>query len=466
MCRSGERVGVAVSGGADSVALLWCLVETAPELGIKLAVAHFNHCLRGGESDADERFVADLARSLDLPFYSECADIHTISKRESRNLEETARLERYRFLEALVEKGTVDRIATGHTRSDQAETVLFRLMRGTGEQGLRGIRPVLDTGIVRPLIDIPRQETRAYLESRGKSWREDSSNQDLRFSRNRIRSELLPTLERDWNPRIEEALARTASLAQEDEDYWREAVSQAAEASLVPSDPAVLIRTDEFAKLHPSISRRLLRSAIDQISGASMSYQHIESLRVLASQTAGSDRLSLPGMTAQRSFDWVRLTPASGSSTGPGDVDKQIVPPASLITPGGHTRVHAELCRAPPTDWGYNDSNWACVDWNRFGGSARLRNWRPGDRFRPDARKRPCLVKRLFQQARVPEWERRRWPVVVDGSDNLAWLRGFGASADWKMEGSSGDALAIRETDLEGREITSIKSWAQGVYKR
>ena len=465
MCAPGERVGVAVSGGADSVALLWCLVDAAPELGITLAVAHLNHCLRADESDADERFVADLADSLELPFYRECADVHTIAARNNRNLEETARLERYRFLEALVTTGTLDRIATGHTKSDQAETVLFRLLRGTGEQGLRGVRPTLDTGIIRPLIDVSRDDTRAYLQANGRSWREDSSNQDLRFSRNRIRSQLLPALAREWNPRIEDALARTASLAQQDEDYWDEAVSSAADAILIVSGAAVLLRAEDFAKLHPSIGRRLLRSAITRIGVASMSYAHIESLRALASESGGADRLSLPGLTAQRSFDWVRLSPELADFGSAFDMDERILPPARLVTSNQRTQVHAELCQAPSTNRGYNDSNWAYVDWNRLGGSARLRNWRPGDRFRPDVRKRACLVKRLFHQAKVPEWERRLWPVVVDGAENLVWLRGFGASADWKIRGSSGAALAIRETDLEGREITSIESWLRGVYK-
>jgi tRNA(Ile)-lysidine synthase len=203
---------VAVSGGADSVALLRALAEFAPPGG--LIVAHLNHQLRGPESDADTAFVADLLP--DLPHFVERIDVAAAAKRA--NLEATARQVRYDFLAAVARRTGANVIATGHTRDDQAETVLHRLIRGTGLRGLRGIAASreLEHGIrlIRPLLTVSRQDVIAYLRSIDQPWREDATNADTAFTRNRIRHELLPLL-RSYNPAIEDALARTAMQANE-----------------------------------------------------------------------------------------------------------------------------------------------------------------------------------------------------------------------------------------------------------
>ena len=215
MFEPGNRVGVAVSGGADSVFLLHALVELAPRLDLKLGVLHLDHGLRGDESRADAIFVRELAALLGLPFHTAVAHLETAD-----NLEQTARNARRKFYLDFVQQNQLDRIATGHTRSDQAETVLFRFLRGSGTAGLSGVRPLTTEGLARPLIDLDRVDIERYLRDNSIPWREDSTNANRDFDRNRIRHDLLPQLIRDWNPALIENLSHTAKWAQDEESYW------------------------------------------------------------------------------------------------------------------------------------------------------------------------------------------------------------------------------------------------------
>jgi tRNA(Ile)-lysidine synthase len=216
MFAPGQRVGVAVSSGADSVCLLYLLHELAPKWGLHLSVIHIDHGIRSLASQSDAEFVRALATQFALPFYFRRVD----APASDDNLEQAARRLRQRFYSDLREKGAVDRIATGHTRSDQAETVLYRFLRGSGLAGLAGVRPVRSDGIVRPLLDCTRLEIRAWLEERQIEWREDVTNLDLTYTRNRIRHELLPQLRLEYNPNLDETLANMAELAREEEAYW------------------------------------------------------------------------------------------------------------------------------------------------------------------------------------------------------------------------------------------------------
>jgi tRNA(Ile)-lysidine synthase len=252
LLRAGDRVGVAVSGGIDSLALLRLLLELRGDLGIVLSIVHFNHKLRGQESDADEQFVAGLAREHDLEFLSDGDDVAEHASREGVGVEAAARELRYGFLRHLLGEGDpqglkpasfrgsggaperralskLDKIVTGHTLDDQAETVLMRLIRGTGVTGLSGIHPRIpvehDDGevsgeIVRPLLATRRRELEQYLKEIGQPWREDSSNADHAFTRNRLRKLVVPLLEKEFNPAVAENLAELAEIARGEEEYW------------------------------------------------------------------------------------------------------------------------------------------------------------------------------------------------------------------------------------------------------
>ncbi|MGC2419324.1 MAG: tRNA lysidine(34) synthetase TilS, partial [Candidatus Acidiferrales bacterium] len=219
MLRPGDRVGVAVSGGADSVALLRLLDGLRQRLGITLIVIHFDHCLRGAESDADAGFVSELARRLALDIVVDREDVAAAAAKHKWNLEDAARRLRYAFFERVVKEGKATRIAVAHTADDQAETVLAHLLRGSGPAGLAGIYPVAGA-IVRPLLWCRREILRKYLRELKQDWREDATNRDVRRMRARIREQLLPLLEKDFSPQIGTRLGRIARLSREEEQFW------------------------------------------------------------------------------------------------------------------------------------------------------------------------------------------------------------------------------------------------------
>jgi tRNA(Ile)-lysidine synthase len=247
MLRAGERVCVAVSGGADSVALLLALVEANTEsklnkepLGVVLRAAHVHHGLRGAEADGDEAFVRELCERLEVPLTVFRVDTAARQAAEGEGVEEAARELRYEALRGLMASGGVDVVATAHTLDDQAETVAMKMLRGAWTEGLGGISPEIQgsgTGrIVRPLLGVRRKEVEAFLQERGQEWREDATNQDVALTRNRVRHVLMPML-REFNPGVDALLARTAEVAREEEAFWQAEVARVLPQVLLPGKP-------------------------------------------------------------------------------------------------------------------------------------------------------------------------------------------------------------------------------------
>lgn len=428
----GHRIGVAVSGGADSVALLHVLLELAPRWALRLRVLHLNHRLRGEESERDAEFVRELAAGLGLEADIETADLPQLHAREGGNLEQLARRARRAFFLRRIREGVVNRVALGHTLNDQAETVLFRILRGCGLRGLGGIRPVTPEGIVRPLLEVDRAAVEGYLRERGIRWREDTSNEDPRFARNRIRHELLPRLAREWNPALPEALARLAELAREEEEYGRQEAERLAQALVSWDGPAALLRSRDLSALDPVSARRLLRWVIERLRGNlnRLEYRHIEAVLRLARRAEGDGGVDLPGLSVRRSFDWIRLgTPRGAEKTGSRS-GLPVEPPCTLALPGGRRTLRFRLLpageAAPPADEG---SLRAVLDWEKLPKPLVLRARRPGDRYQPVGWDHPVSLKALFQAQRVPVWEREDWPVLEAGG-RVVWAWRFGPDRD------------------------------------
>ena len=240
----GMRLAIACSGGADSVALLRTLLERRNELGLVLSVVHMNHGIRGAESDADATFVEALAGQFELPFYLRRVDVPAVAESNRQGLEETARSLRYAWFWELLATGEADALATAHTLDDQAETVLHRLLRGAWTEGLSAIFPVLksetrtsgkshDQLILRPFLSTSRREIEAYLREIDQPWRDDSTNLDTAYTRNRIRHELLPILA-EYNPGIQHQLAHLAVLARDEEAFWQGELARLLPSLLLP----------------------------------------------------------------------------------------------------------------------------------------------------------------------------------------------------------------------------------------
>ena len=432
MTARGRRLGVAVSGGADSVFLLHALRE----LGLASAVLHVNHKLRGEESDRDEDFVAKIARKLQLPVYTKSVQTST------GNMEQETRHVRYGFFAEQIAVGVCDSVATGHTLDDQAETVLLRFLRGAGTAGLSGIRPVMESGIVRPLIELRREDIRHWLRERNTDWREDNSNLNTDFARNMLRLQTLPQLEADFNPSLARVLSSTATWARDEEVYWAGELDRLESRHLIRKRETVLIRIRPFRELPVAVQRRLLRRGAAAVRGdlRSIDFEHIEAIRVLMESREGSGRVQLPRLDVYRSFDWLRLAPIGIDSRLERNWEVPLGIPGRTEVPDRSLLIEVELVSASRV---YNDEVNG-VDRERCAGRLLLRNWRPGDQYRAKGRSVSEKIKMLFQEYRVPLWERRNWPVL-ERNGEIVWARGFGVAAKFASDEGTRMILVVRE---------------------
>jgi tRNA(Ile)-lysidine synthase len=444
MLKPGEQVGVAVSGGADSVCLLHVLLELAPRFDVRLIVLHLDHGLRGEESRADAAFVGEMSARLGLPFLLRRADVAA----SAENLEQAGREARLAFFRETIRTGAVSRVALGHTRNDQAETVLFRFLRGSGTAGLSGILPVTAGGLVRPLLAVARGEVEAYLGERGIVWREDSTNASFQFARNRIRYGLLPRLQEE-NPGLVETLAHTAEWARAEEQYWSAEIGRLSESLFERGREVILLDVTRIQRLPEAVARRLVRAAMQEVKGdlRDLDFQHVAAILQLAGASEGHGRVQAPGIDAFRSFEWLRFSPSGFTAGTDRNFRVPLAVPGTTRVPAGHSAILTEVIDKSETTYPLNcvyNGEVGFVDWQRLTGRLELRNWRPGDQYQPLGHAGAHKIKTLFQQARVPLWERRDWPVITDG-DAIVWVRRFGPAAQFAAGAESRTVLTVRE---------------------
>jgi tRNA(Ile)-lysidine synthase len=302
--RPGLKLAAALSGGADSVALLMLLAETRAQLGFVLSAVHFNHQLRGKASDADEKFVAALAEKFGVTLHIGRADVARKARNEKSNLEDAARRARYAFFEKLAAQGLFDAIATAHTMDDQAETVLAHILRGTGIAGLAGIHPSA-ASVRRPLLEFRREDLRKYLRAKKQPWREDATNRDVNRSRARMRKKLLPLLVEDFNPAAVEHLAGLARRAREQALFMDQLAAQLFDRLAARDRSAVRVAITSLldplglgsVEAAASLRNALLDKIVAQIKSGSgqISAVHLEAIVRLAQRGEPGKRLQLPG---------------------------------------------------------------------------------------------------------------------------------------------------------------------------
>ncbi len=471
MLHAGDRVGVAVSGGADSVALLLLLLELREKLGIVHSVVHFNHKLRGKASDADEKFVAKLAAKHGLEFHSATVYVSKKAKSERANLEDAARRARYDYFRSLAESGTCTRIAVAHTADDQAETVLAHILRGTGLAGLGGIHPIAGP-VIRPLLNVRRSELRRFLRAQKQTWREDATNRDTKRMRARIRQKLLPVLEKQFQPAIVEHLATLADLAREDEAFLEAITEERVSALMQKFDEGARIAVSDF--LEPwkkgktnaentestknteanALTKRIVRRMVESVKprAGQLGAAHVASVLQWARNGQSGSSLTLPGGVEVRKepdalvFQAVENAGWRAARTAPREYEYKI----NLA--GGDAEVSvAELgCvfRLKVIDWprkrGETSSDGAVLDRERLRFPLVLRNWRAGDRMRPRGHRGAHKLKRLLNEERVSRWERDGWPVLTSGGV-LVWARGFPVAAEFAATERTRAGIVIAE---------------------
>jgi len=444
MIERGDSVLVAVSGGPDSVVLLHVLRTLRDELGITLHVAHLDHSLRGEASDEDAEYVHRLADEMRIPVTIEKTDVPQIQRTLRMSPEEAARLVRYEFLNRVADEVGATRIALGHTADDQVETVLMNILRGAGVDGLRGMPPVREK-IMRPFINIRRSEIEEYLRANGLRPRTDETNLMPRFTRNRIRLELLPILRRDYNPAVDSAVIQLAELARSDVAYLNLLTRDALDRLTVTREAGMLsVDADGTGDLPDAVARRLVRMAAKDVSGdvRNIGVRHVDDLLDLV-RSSGSFRYELPGgILVERSEN--TLTFFDRDSPGRSQINYAY----ALPVPGEVRVSQAEAiisseARADPIDpLRRSDAMAAVFDLDSVVGALTVRNWRAGDRIRPLGMSGSKKLQDIFVDGRVPRCRRHRILVLADEA-RVLWVAGLVVSDEVKVKADTRRWLVV-----------------------
>jgi tRNA(Ile)-lysidine synthase len=466
-----ERVVVGVSGGADSICLLCLLEKWRNELDIKLHVAHLNHGLRGIASDLDAEYVADLASSLSLPITVDKQDVADYKTQKKCSLEEAARELRYAFFaEVAVETGA-RRVAIGHTRDDQVETILMHILRGTGTSGLCGLEPCSpmvygkrmllrakrsNLLVIRPLLDATREETLNYCQECGLSPRVDSSNLSLSFFRNRLRLELLPLL-RKYNPNVDGALLRLAEIAGEDNSFIEKQALQLWNEVAKREDGVIRLDRKKICSLPVALQRQLIRLSIARILGdvRDIEANHIEAVRALLGKGAGK-RIPLPhGLVCQKGYDELilALSPLSSCPFPPLESGFSLEVPGQTILSGWRVlaSVSSVVARVPPVTASkakqFGDHFIAEFDLHQAGTELFARRRQRGDRFQPLGMSIPKRLRDFMVDAKIPCSWRDNVPIVCS-TGQIIWVVG------WRID----DRVKVTEATREILRLEFIKS--------
>jgi tRNA(Ile)-lysidine synthase len=417
--------------------------------GLVISAVHFNHHLRGAESTEDEGFVRDLAARLEVDFIRGEADVGRVARERRRNLEATARELRYRFFFNLISRGRLDKLVTAHTANDQAETVLLRLLRGTGTRGLGGIYPALEGKIIRPFLGLTRADVEAELARRGLAFRLDSSNRDLRLRRNKIRMELLPQLQRDFSPDVVFLLSNLAERARADEEYLEQQARERAAPWRNREGEDERFPVRPLAEFPRALGRRIIRQMIHATRGSllGITHRHIDAVLRLATEAQSGRRLILPGnVEARRDFDWLVIRPRPGGENCT-EYAFIVKPPADVAMPLHGVKLRFKIVGAEAKGRAYNEGTY--LDAAKVAGELVLRSWCPGDRFHPSGGRKSLKLKELFRERRIAAGARPGWPVLECGRQ-IVWVRGFPAAASVAPAEDTQAFLVISEELQDG----------------
>jgi tRNA(Ile)-lysidine synthase len=444
---AGTRVVVALSGGPDSVALAHLLRSLAQGGELELVgLAHLNHQLRDAAA-GDARFCQEVARDLALPLALEQADVGAYARRQRRSIEDAAHDLRYEFLTRARRHFRADCIALGHTRDDQAETFLLRLLRGAGARGLAGMHPRRDR-FIRPLLECRRADLRGYLEALGIDWVQDASNEDVAIPRNRVRAELLPLLEARFNPRVVDVLADEAEIARE-EWQWLQ-TSAAALLSAACRREADTLRLDAglIQRAPLAIARLALQQAMAEVSGGKpVGLEHVTAALEICRAEAGA--IDAPGHRLERQGSDVVLRGRLGRGTA-----GSVAPAFSYLLPvPGEVKVPEANCSVSASTavsaWDVADQIGTgdlthLVPVDRCAGPLAVRNRRTGDWFRPPGLGGRKKLQDFFVDRKVPRERRDAIPLVVNERDRIVWVAGHSADAEFLVQDPAQAVIILR----------------------
>jgi tRNA(Ile)-lysidine synthase len=424
LAEPGQKVLVAFSGGADSTALLHLFTRLRENWSLEVAAAHLNHALRGEQSDADETHCRQISAEWHVPFFSRKVEVEREAKRRRLSVETAAREARYAFLQEVADAIEADVIALGHTRDDQVETVLLHLTRGAGTAGLAGM-PMRRGRFIRPLLQVSRQQIRAYCALHELRFVEDVSNLDPRYSRNRIRHRVLPELRR-VNPRVDEAIERLARVMRDEERWWQLYLqSLEPELTLHRAENEWHLSLEWLARQPEAVQRRVIRYVVQQLSpeGREIAFEQVERLReaICAGNRAG---VTLHGgqwhvAVSRRALKAWRKHDASSVA-----YEMMVSVPGETPVPPAGVTLFAEYSVLPDAQL-WRQDNWEVwCDASRIGKQLVVRNWRRGDRLQPLGLSGHRKLSDIFVDRKVPTHLRQRIPIVCD-EEGIVWVVGL-----------------------------------------
>ncbi len=448
MIRKGDTVIVGVSGGVDSVALLHVLMALRDEYDLSIVVAHLDHGIRGEESRREAEFVRDLAQRLGLPFETAVADVSAMAGRERISLQEAARKARYDFYEEVRKRYDGQKVAIGQTADDQAETILMRVIRGAGLRGLKGIPPARGGIYIRPLIETSREEVERLSRDEGLSYVTDSSNIKDIYLRNKVRHDLIPRLEREYNPNIRAGLTRMASILSREDDYIDREAERVAARLIKGGGEEVNLDIPGLKASHGAICFRVLQKALATVLGGDLrriKTAHLDAIFRLLGHRAPNKILCLPdGVYAEKHYTELFIRRGRRPVVFPFEyvVD---VPGVTVLEGLGKklvTRIEKSK-KGIPVD---GDPNVAYLDDDKLAHPLTLRSFERGDRFVPLGMNAPKKLKDFFIDSKVPKALRRQIPLLISGGA-IAWVVGYRVSDSFKLTESSERILSAEYLD-------------------
>jgi tRNA(Ile)-lysidine synthase len=426
MLEAKDRVLVGVSGGADSVSLVLVLKE----LGYETGIGHLNHGLRGLDSDGDEHFVSELASKLGVPFYSQRISIRT----EDGNLEAAGREARKAFFRSVSEQHGFTKIAVAHTRDDRVETCLLHLLRGAGLEGMVSMAPV-SGNTIRPLIETSHEKVQHFLLSSNRSWRNDASNLDPAFARNRMRREVIPMLEESFNPNLRETLSRTIELLHNEDAWMQELTANWVSQHAVHSQGIVSVDAETMRGVPVALARRAIRTMLKQAGSDlfDITFDRIEAIRGLLDSGKSGKSIQIPGrFVAERAFDRIVFRQIHDEAK---EFDYVLPIPGTVHIPELGRTFRAGIADGTMVPHASDSNERVFVDGGSLGACVKIRSWKPGDYYKPVGWPGGKL-KKFFQQTRIPRSQRSRWPVIVSDS-TVVWVASFPVSREFAPSGRS-----------------------------
>jgi tRNA(Ile)-lysidine synthase len=425
----GDRLIVGVSAGVDSMVLLRLLTSLRQEFDLSLIVAHVNHGLRPKESEGEAELVQKESERLGLTFEYGLFDVKAFKKAGGLSLQDAARRIRFHFFNLLLQRHGANKIALGHNADDQVETLFLRLMRGSGLGGLKGILPIREGKVIRPLLEVWRREIESFAQEMKIPYLLDSSNLKEDYLRNRLRLTLIPFIEREYQPNLKKIVLKTSAILREENDYLERAAEEAYQNIIQEGRDILSFKLPDYQSLHPAIQRRILRKMCGKIYGSRMNLESTEGIKIdrlykKLFSVHPSFLLELPqGGSLEKRYDLVTMKKERVKPVLPFEVEL-LSPGRTYIEEIGQDVVIEEISRKDRIENSYGLSNRAFLDCQNLRFPLRIRNFRLGDRFQPLGVKGTQKLKEFFIDHKIPNFERQRVPLLISG-EMIAWVVGY-----------------------------------------